>query len=182
MDEGNIEYVFKDAPDEHYLPTDEEMAEMNMSKMNVALTDDEEEEIVGRVQGLEYEVSEMKKSQQAMHNDMRKMMQSVAEMSTLIKDSRSNLKSLGRPRDEDDRSVISELSNGSTTLRNLYNTGKICFVDTQANHGWYIVYKKKEHLKTMYTYRDNDLKRLTTTQRRTMKDDIEQEEVYGKTY
>jgi hypothetical protein len=72
------------------------------------------------------------------------------------------------------------VSNMSMPPAHLYDTGKICFVNSQTEHGWFVVYKKKEHLKTMYTYRGDELKCLSSAQIRSLKDSVEQESLFGK--
>jgi hypothetical protein len=152
---------------------------MNMLNIN----EEEEEDDAGRIQALEVAMNGVVTNQEKTSQDMRTMMQQIAEMSNLMRNSQaqSGLGSLQHQGPASDTgSVSSMMSNAEGAPGNLYDTGKICLVNSSADYGWYVVYKKREHLRTMYTYRGNDLKTLSSAQIRSLKDHEEQTTPLGR--
>jgi hypothetical protein len=142
--------------------------------------EEDEEDTTGRIQHLETVVDDVLRGQHSLRNDIGTITQQLAEIANHLKAVQAqgplgSLQHAGPPSD-----TASVVSNMSSAPAHLYDTGKMCFVNSQTEHGWFVVYKKKEHLKTMYTYRGEELKCLSSAQIRSLKDAVEQEVLFGK--
>ena len=111
--------------------------------------EEEEDDNAGRIQALEVTVQDIAANQATMTAQLGGITQALAELTTSLKATQAqgplaSLRHTGPPSDHG-----SVVSNMSIPPAHLYDTGKICFVNSQTEHGWFVVYKKKEHLKTM---------------------------------
>lgn len=144
------------------------------------IEEDEDQDIEGRIQELEINMNSLVNGQDSLRSDVGNISQQLAQLTSLIERGQSNLRSLQRQDDDDNMSVSSQVSNMSSPPSHLHNTGKMCFVNCEAHYGWFIVYKKKEHQKTMYTYRNGELRSLSSAQIKSLKDVNEQESLLGR--
>ena len=125
--------------------------DMFTKKTDVEEEEEDEDDTTGRIQTLEITVEEVKINQTTRSAQLGSITQQLAEMTNLLKATQAqgplaSLRHSGPPSD-----ASSVTSNMSVAPAHLYDTGKICFVNSQVYHGWFAVYKKRESQKTMYT-------------------------------
>lgn len=124
---------------------------LNKAMINAEFDDDDEDETnTSRIQQLEIGM-----------NGMRQQLSSIASILTDLQTQMSSRKQSG----SETSSITSSLSGSESSL---FDTKLICFVSGSVQQ-WLPVYKKHSHMVGMYTYRELELKTLSSAQIRSLK-------------